>query len=169
MRKILKAIDATNELVGTVIKWLAPYIMILITIQVFLRYVLGQPGDVLPILMITAGATLYVLGWGYVYRHDRHVRVDVFYARWSPRTKAFIDVISSLVWLLPWLAFLLFISGKWAWESYETAEWWTLTYWRPPLWPMRLTIFVGVVLLALQSLVQLYRSFYVLVRNRAHD
>jgi TRAP-type mannitol/chloroaromatic compound transport system permease small subunit len=169
MRKILKAIDATNELVGTVIKWLAPYIMILITIQVFLRYVLGQPGDVLPILMITAGATLYVLGWGYVYRHDRHVRVDVFYARWSPRTKALIDVISSLVWLLPWLAFLLFISGKWAWESYETAEWWTLTYWRPPLWPMRLTIFVGVVLLSLQGLAQLYRSFYILIRNRSHD
>jgi TRAP-type mannitol/chloroaromatic compound transport system permease small subunit len=169
MKKTLKAIDATNELVGTVIKWLAPYIMVLITVQVFLRYVLGQPGDVLPILMITAGATLYVLGWGYVYRHDRHVRVDVFYARWSPRTKAIIDVISSLVWLLPWLAFLLYISGKWAWESYETAEWWTLTYWRPPLWPMRATIFVGVVLLSLQGFVQLYRSFYVLIRNRAHD
>ena len=143
--------------------------MVLITIQVFLRYVLGQPGDVLPILMITAGASLYVLGWGYVYLHDRHVRVDVFYARWSPRTKAVIDVIGSLIWLLPWLALLAFISGKWTLESYKTAEWWTLTYWRPPLWPMRATIFVGVVLLALQSLAQLYRSFYVLVRNRAYD
>ncbi len=169
MRKILKAIDATNEFVGTIIKWLAPVIMLLITIQVFIRYVLGQAGDVLPILMIIGGATLYVLGWGYVYRRDRHVRVDVFYARWSPRTKALIDVIGSLIWLLPWLAFLAFISAKWAWESYETAEWWTLTYWRPPLWPMRATIFVGVILLALQSLAQLYRSFYVLVRNRAYD
>lgn len=169
MRKILKAIDATNEFVGTVIKWLAPYIMLLITVQVFLRYVLGQPGDVLPILMISAGATLYVLGWGYVYLKDRHVRVDVFYARWSPRTKALIDVIGSLIWLLPWLAFLAFISGKWTWKSYETSEWWTLTYWRPPLWPMRATIFVGVVLLALQSLAQFYRSFYLLVRNKAHD
>ena len=169
MGKILKAIDATNEFVGTIAKWLAPVIMVLITIQVFLRYVLARPGDVLPILMITAGASLYVLGWGYVYRHDRHVRVDVFYARWSPRTKALIDVIGSLIWLLPWLAFLAFISGKWAWYSFETAEWWTLTYWRPPLWPMRTTIFVGVVLLALQSLAQLFRSFYVLVRNRAYD
>jgi TRAP-type mannitol/chloroaromatic compound transport system permease small subunit len=169
MRKILKAIDATNEFVGTVVKWLAPFIMVLITIQVFLRYVLGRPGDVLPILMIMAGATLYVLGWGYVYRHDRHVRVDVFYARWSPRGKAVIDVIGSLIWLLPWLVFLGFISAKWAWESYETHEWWTLTYWRPPLWPMRATIFVGVVLLAFQSLAQLLRSFYALVRNRAYD
>jgi TRAP-type mannitol/chloroaromatic compound transport system permease small subunit len=169
MRKILKAIDATNEFVGTVVKWLAPVIMVLITIQVFTRYVLDSPGDVLPILMITAGASLYVLGWGYVYRQDRHVRVDVFYARWSPRTKAVIDVIGSLIWLLPWLAFLAFISGKWAWESYKTAEWWTLTYWRPPLWPMRATVFVGVLLLALQSLSQLFRSFYALVRNRAYD
>ena len=169
MRKILKAIDATNEFVGTVVKWLAPVLMVLITIQVFLRYVLASPGDVLPILMITAGASLYVLGWGYVYRHDRHVRVDIFYARWSPRRKALIDVIGSLIWLLPWLALLAFISGKWTLESYATAEWWTLTYWRPPLWPMRATIFVGVVLLALQSLAQLYRSFYVLVRNRAYD
>jgi len=169
MGKILKAIDATNEFVGTVVKWLAPALMVLITIQVFLRYVLARPGDVLPILMITAGASLYVLGWGYVYRHDRHVRVDVFYARWSPRRKALIDVIGSLIWLLPWLALLLFISGKWAWESYATSEWWALTYWRPPLWPMRATIFVGVVLLALQSLAQLFRSFYTLVRNRAYD
>lgn len=169
MGKILKAIDATNEFVGTVIKWLAPALMVLITIQVFLRYVLARPGDVLPILMITAGASLYVLGWGYVYLHDRHVRVDVFYARWSPRRKALIDVIGSLIWLLPWLALLLFISGKWVWESYATSEWWALTYWRPPLWPMRATIFVGVVLLALQSLAQLFRSFYTLVRNRAYD
>lgn len=169
MRKILKAIDATNDFVGTAVKWLAPALMVLVTIQVFLRYVLGQPGDVLPILMITAGATLYVLGWGYVYRQDRHVRVDVFYARWSPRTKALIDVIGILIWLLPWLVFLAFISGKWAWESYVTAEWWTITYWRPPLWPMRATIFVGVLLLALQSVAQLFRSFYVLVRNRAYD
>ncbi len=169
MRKILKAIDATNEFVGNVLKWLAPAIMVLITIQVFLRYVLGKPGDVLPILMITGGATLYVLGWGYVYRQDRHVRVDVFYAQWSPRTKALIDVIGSLIWLLPWLAFMAFISGKWAWVSYDTNEWWTLTYWRPPLWPMRTTIFVGVLLLALQSLAQLYRNFYMLVRNRAYD
>lgn len=169
MGKILKAIDATNEFVGTVVKWLAPALMVLITIQVFLRYVLARPGDVLPILMITAGASLYVLGWGYVYLHDRHVRVDVFYARWSPRRKALIDVIGSLIWLLPWLALLLFISGKWTWESYATSEWWALTYWRPPLWPMRATIFVGVVLLALQSLAQLFRSFYTLVRNRAYD
>jgi len=169
MRKILKAIDATNDFVGTAVKWLAPALMVLVTIQVFLRYVLGQPGDVLPILMISAGATLYVLGWGYVYRQDRHVRVDVFYARWSPRRKALIDVIGSLIWLLPWLALLAFISGKWAWESYATAEWWTLTYWRPPLWPMRATIFVGVLLLALQSLAQLFRSFHMLVRNRAYD
>jgi len=169
MGKILKAIDATNEFVGTAVKWLAPALMVLITIQVFLRYVLARPGDVLPILMITAGATLYVLGWGYVYRHDRHVRVDVFYARWSPRTKALIDVIGSLIWLLPWLVFLAFISGKWAWESYVTAEWWTLTYWRPPLWPMRATIFVGVLLLALQGVAQLFRGFHMLVRNRAYD
>ena len=56
MGKILKAIDATNEFVGTVVKWLGPVLMVLITIQVFLRYVLASPGDVLPILMVTAGA-----------------------------------------------------------------------------------------------------------------
>lgn len=169
MRKILKAIDTSNEFIGNQAKWLGVFIFLTICAEVFLRYVFNKPTSVLSELMIMFGAAFYTLGWGYVHRLNRHVRVDVIYIHLPERWRAAIDVIATLIWLLPWLAFLAFISGKWAWVSYDTNEWWTLTYWHPPLWPMRTTIFVGVLLLTFQSLAQLYRNFYMLVRNRAYD
>ncbi|NIO06679.1 MAG: TRAP transporter small permease subunit, partial [Deltaproteobacteria bacterium] len=81
MRKILKAIDSINDFVGNTAKWLAPLIMLVITTEVALRYIFGRPTSVLPELMIMFGAALYTLGWGYVHRLRRHVRVDVIYLR----------------------------------------------------------------------------------------
>jgi len=169
MRKILKAIDASNEFIGSQAKWLVVFIMLAICTEVFLRYVFNKPTNVLPELMIMAGAALYTLGWSYVHRLRRHVRVDVLYLRLPTRGKAVIDVIATLIWLLPMVAFLVYVSAGWAYRSFVIVERSSLTFWYPLLWPIRTVISVGMILLALQSLAQFYRDLYVLIKNKAYD
>ncbi len=169
MRKILKAIDSINDFVGYTAKWLAPLVMLLISTEVALRYIFHSPTSVLPELMVMAGAALYALGWGYVHRLRRHVRVDVIYLRFPTRLQAGIDVVATIIWLLPMVAFLVYVSTPYAYRSFVIEERSPYTFWFPLLWPIRTVVAVGMILLALQSLAQFYRDLYLLVRNKAYD
>ncbi len=169
MRKILKAIDTINDFTGSTVKWLVVLIMVTITTEVALRYIFSKPTSVLPELMMMFGAALYTLGWGYVHRLRRHVRVDVFYLSLPTRWQAGIDVVATLIWLLPMVAFLVYVSVGWSYRSFVVEERSSFSYWFPLLWPIRTVVAVGMILLALQSLAQFYRDLYLLVRNKAYD
>jgi len=169
MRKILKAIDTINDFTGKTVKWMVVLIMVTITTEVALRYIFSKPTSVLPELMMMFGAALYTLGWGYVHRLRRHVRVDVFYLSLPTRWQAGIDVVATLIWLLPMVAFLVYVSVGWSYRSFVVEERSSFSYWFPLLWPIRTVVAVGMILLALQSLAQFYRDLYLLVRNKAYD
>jgi len=169
MRKILKAIDTINDFTGKTVKWMVVLIMVTITTEVALRYIFSKPTSVLPELMMMFGAALYTLGWGYVHRLRRHVRVDVFYLSLPTRWQAGIDVVATLIWLLPMVAFLVYVSVGWSYRSFVVEERSSFSYWFPLLWPIRTAVAVGMILLALQSLAQFYRDLYLLVRNKAYD
>ena len=169
MRKILKAIDTINDFTGKTAKWVVVLIMVTITAEVALRYIFSKPTSVLPELMMMFGAALYTLGWGYVHRLRRHVRVDVFYLSLPTRWQAGIDVVATLIWLLPMVAFLVYVSVGWAYRSFVVEERSSFSYWFPLLWPIRTVVAVGMILLALQALAQFYRDLYLLVRNKAYD
>lgn len=169
MRKILKAIDTINDFTGKTVKWMVVLIMVTITTEVALRYIFSKPTSVLPELMMMFGAALYTLGWGYVHRLRRHVRVDVFYLSLPTRWQAGIDVVATLIWLLPMVAFLVYVSVGWSYRSFVIEERSSFSYWFPLLWPIRTAVAVGMILLALQSLAQFYRDLYLLVRNKAYD
>jgi len=169
MRKILKAIDTINDFTGKTVKWMVVLIMVTITTEVALRYIFSKPTSVLPELMMMFGAALYTLGWGYVHRLRRHVRVDIFYLSLPTRWQAGIDVVATLIWLLPMVAFLVYVSVGWSYRSFVVEERSSFSYWFPLLWPIRTVVAVGMILLALQSLAQFYRDLYLLVRNKAYD
>jgi TRAP-type mannitol/chloroaromatic compound transport system permease small subunit len=114
-------------------------------------------------------ASIAVLGWAYVHRHHGHVRVDVLYTRFSPRGKALADVVSSFVFLIPWLFFLLPTSFESMMLSWRIKERLIESAFLPPAAPIRTVIVVGVILFTLQAGAQFIRDVYFLVRNKAYD
>jgi len=104
MKKVLKVIDAINEWMGAkLVKWLTVILMLVVTGEVFMRFVLNRPTTQGPMIAIWTGAVLYTLSWGYIHLHKGHVRVDIVYGRFSPRAKAIFDVICAIVFLFPLL------------------------------------------------------------------
>lgn len=90
----------------------------------------------------------YILGGGYSMQIHSHVRMDLFYSRWSPRKQALADVLTS-GFLLFYIVFLLIggISGTVYALEYNQKNY---SSWAPPLAPIKIIMCIGIALLLLQ-------------------
>jgi len=166
---LLKTIDSVNEWMGQAVKWLVIVAAGITCFEVAQRYIFNRPtmqGYELPIMI--AGA-MYCLSWGYVHKHKGHVRVDVFYGRFSDRTKAIFDTVLFLVLFMPVIGFLIFQSWNWMVRAWRIGEKSVFTYWYPPIAPLRTFIFIGIALFLLQGLAQFFRDVYFAVKGERYD
>ncbi len=67
-------------------------------------------------------AVLFLIGASYGLKHDKHVRVDVFYQNMKPKTKAWINLIGTLIFLLPWCYVVVKTSAGFALNSWYMGE-----------------------------------------------
>jgi len=169
VKTLLKAIDTVNEWMGQTMKWFVIVAALFTCVEVSQRYLFNRPtmwGYEMPIMI--AGA-MYVLSWGYVHKHHGHVRVDVFYQRFSERTKAIVDTVAFIVLFFPVIGFLTMQSWNWMYRAWAIGEKSVFTYWYPPIAPLRTAIFIGVALFLLQGLAQFWRDIYFVVKGERYD
>lgn len=98
----------------------------------------------------------FLLGGAYSMQLDAHVRMDLIYSRWAPRTRAMVDSVTILL-LLFFLVFLLYggiSSTSYALEYDETSY----SAWSPPMAPIKILMCVGIVLMLLQTVATLCRD-----------
>jgi len=98
----------------------------------------------------------YILGGPYAMQLGSNVRMDLFYGGWSPRTKAWVDAFTVL-FLLTYLVVLLWGgvgSTVYALEYGERSP----TAWRPYMWPIKVTICIGLLLMILQTLAEFFKD-----------
>jgi TRAP-type mannitol/chloroaromatic compound transport system permease small subunit len=113
MLGIARTIDQMNRAVAGAIKWLA-LIMVLVQFCIVIgRYVFGFNSIAAQESVLYMHATLFMLGAGYTLLVDKHVRVDVFYAKASPTTRTRIDIFGHIFLLIPSMIALLY----WSWPS----------------------------------------------------
>ena len=103
-----------------------------------------------------------LLSTAYVMLHNANVRVDIFYAKWSAKTKALVDLLFTVLYLFG--AITVFTQQAWIYArlsilQHEISQW---GYWEPTMIPYRLIIAFGFSLLALQTLSWFVRNVYVL-------
>ena len=113
MLGIATAIDRMNAAVARVVKWLA-LVMVLVQFCIVIgRYVFGYNSIAAKESVLYMHATLFMLGAGYTLLVDKHVRVDVFYAKVSDASRRQIDIFGHVFLLIPSMLTLLY----WSWPS----------------------------------------------------
>ncbi len=113
MIQIANVIDRMNEGIAHIIRWLA-LIMVLVQFGIVIgRYVFGVNSIAVQESVLYMHATLFMLGAGYTLLVDKHVRVDVFYAKASDAVQRRVDIFGHLLLLLPSMLTLLY----WSWPS----------------------------------------------------
>ena len=103
-----------------------------------------------------AMVTYYILGGPYSIQLGSNVRMDLFYGSWTPRTKAWVDAF-TIFFLIFYLGVLLyggFSSTSYSLEYGERSA----TAWRPYLWPMKVGMCIGIIMMLLQAVSELFKD-----------
>lgn len=113
MLRLADSLDMISRLTASVIRWLA-LMMVLVQFGIVVgRYVFGYNIIAVQESVLYMHATLFMLGAGYTLLVDKHVRVDVFYAKAGPRTRRRIDIFGHVFLLIPSMLVILY----WSWPS----------------------------------------------------
>ena len=151
LTKILTVFEPLSKWSGKVVCWITAVLIAFIVYDVGARYIFSAPTKWSYELSYMLGGSLILLAGAYVLLHRRHVRVDVLYSRYSPRTKQIIDVVFALIWFFPVVTVLLYASSMQAWSSWLAQERSNLSYWNPYIYPFKAVIPVAFALLLLQG------------------
>ncbi len=101
MEKYIRIVEGINKKLGTITSWLTFVLVLIITYDVIVRYVFDESSVALQELEWHIFAIIFLLAAGYTFLIDDHVRVDVFYTRYSENKKAVTNLIGSLFFLIP--------------------------------------------------------------------
>jgi len=169
MRKVVRVIDSISEGAGKVGMVGVIALILVLGVKVIARYIFNTPTIWAYEMASMLGVFVAYIGWSYALRHHGHVRVDVFYARWSRRRQAVVDVTLTLIMFFPIVLVLTYFSTNRFLFALSLGERLIESNWYPPAWPIRAVMIVGFFLLTLQGIAQFTRDFYMLVRNKEYD
>lgn len=157
MQKLLLFIDKVSTWVGQAFSWFIVALTLLISWEVFSRYALNQPHAWAFDVMIMFYGTLFMMAGAYTLSKNGHVRGDVLYSFFQPRTQATIDLILYVLFFIPGTIALCWAGYTFAAESWAINEHSNITADGPPIYPFKTIIPIAGLILLLQGLVEIVR------------
>ena len=156
---LARVVTWTNEIVGRATAYLVLLMFGLLFAEVILRYALRTPSVWTGELSQMLFGAYALLGGGYLLARNGHVNVDLLYGAFSVRSRAWIDIFTSILFflfigVLVWQGTSLAMDSLARWERSHSA-------WNPPIWPIKLIIPIAAVLVLLQGLVKLANDMLV--------
>jgi TRAP-type mannitol/chloroaromatic compound transport system permease small subunit len=164
-RGLLSWIDRIISWIGEASGFLVLPLMMVIVVEVIARYGFGAPTIWAWEMSRFFGGSMFVLALGYIYLRDQHVRVDILYTRWSPRTRAIVNVVMALLVVLPVLIPSLIKMYDTAALSWVTKEVSSDSAWRVPVYPFKAIMPFSMALLLVSVLVKWVRDIRVLIKG----
>ncbi len=156
MQKLLLAVDRLSTWLGQAFAWAIVGLTLMITWEVFSRYALNDPHDWALNVQIMLYGTLFMMAGAYTLAKNGHVRGDVLYGFFRPRTQAFFDLILYIVFFLPGIVALTWAGWNYANEALAIREK-TFSATPLPLYPFKFVIPIAGGMLLLQGLVEIVR------------
>ncbi len=151
-----RGVDWFTERIGRSVYWLLLAAVIISTVNAIVRKTFNLSSNAYLEAQWYLFAAIFMLGAGYVFLHDQHVRIDVLAGKLSRRVQVWIDVVGITFFLLPLCAFVVWTampSVMTAWDTQEVSA-------NPGgliRWPLYALVPIGFSLLALQSLSELFK------------
>ncbi|MDB9314165.1 TRAP transporter small permease subunit [Spirulina sp. CS-785/01] len=171
--KLSRIIDTLNDWVGRITYW---FVLVMVAIGVWNvigRYIgrwLGQnlTSNALIETQWYLFAIIFLLGASYTLKQQGHVRVDVFYKNWNRKRKAWINLLGTILFLIPFCLMILYFS----WETIYNS--WKILEMSPdpgglPRYPIKSMILVSFVLLILQGISEIIKNIAIIKNIQPED
>ena len=164
---VILIFDRFFKRITTLCGMLAGLAMLLLLANVFydviMRYAFNDVSIGMQELEWHLFSCIFLLGIPYAMQRDGHVRVDILYDHWSDRRKAWINLIASLAFVLPFIAIVSFYSSDFAYEAYDMGEGSGDPGGLPHRWIIKGLIPVSFVLMGIGSLSMITQALRVLI------
>ena len=159
LRKFIRFVDALNERVGTIVSWFTTLLVLTVCLDVFTRYFLRSSSVAVQELEWHFFAVIFLLASAWALKHNKHVRVDVLYMNFTPRNQALVNLIGSLLFLLPFAVIAIWSSQNFVMNSFRIGEVSPDPGGLPARYILKTMIPIGFSLILLQGLAMAARSF----------
>ncbi len=169
LQRISAAIDRLNDRIGSAIQWLSLVMVVVGAFNAIARYAgrftsASLSSNAYLELQWYLFSLIFLMGAAYGLNHDYHVRVDVLYERLERRARAWIDLIGSVLFLVPFAVMMLWVS--WG----PVARSWGILETSPdpgglPRYPIKTVILVSFFLLLLQGISQIVKNAAILTES----
>ena len=122
INRIVKFIEQFSEKTGILVSWLASILVLIVCYDVVTRYAFNTSSVAVQELEWHVFAALFLLGATYTLKHDKHVRVDIFYSRYSQKRKALVNLVGVVLFLLPFCIIVIYTSLDFVHNSFKVLE-----------------------------------------------
>jgi len=157
MQKILLFVDRLSTWVGQLFSWCIVLLTLHVTWEVFSRYALDNPRAWAFDGMIMLYGTLFMMAGAYTLSKNGHVRGDVLYGFFEPRTQATLDLLLYIVFFIPGVFALTYAGYYYAADSWHIRETSNITAEGPPIYPFKTVIPFAGAILFVQGIVEIIR------------
>jgi TRAP-type mannitol/chloroaromatic compound transport system permease small subunit len=173
MNRVIYAIDQLSKTVGHAFAWCIIILTLGTSYEVFVRYVLNDPTSwAFDFSYIMYGALFYMAG-AYTLSRGGHVRADMFYRLWRPRTQAAVELILYILFFFPGIISLMYSGWIYGNDSMKIFEKSINSPVGIPIWQIKMLIPVGGALIFLQGIAEVLRCLLCLKQGhwepRLHD
>ncbi len=166
LERLTRYLDLVSDVTGKSVAWLTLAMMGLTCAVVVLRYVFNVGSIVLQESVMYLHGCVFMLAIPYALKVGAHVRVDILYDRMSPRGRNVVDLLGSLLFLLPFAAFIVWVSLDYVATSWRIREASSEVGGVPLVYLLKTLIPAMACALALQGLAEALRAGIGLARHR---
>lgn len=157
MQNLLLFIDRVSTWIGQFFSWLIVALTLMISWEVFSRYMLDSPHAWAFDVMSMMYGSLFMMAGAYTLSKNGHVRGDVLYGFFPPRLQAWLDLILYILFFIPGVVALAYAGYGFAAESWAINEHSNVTANGPPVYPFKTILPIAGAFLLAQGLVEIVR------------
>ena len=166
LMRIVRVGDTISEWSGRIFCWLIIPLMLGTTYEVIARYAFNAPTVWAYDTSYMLYGSHFMLGAAYTLLKGGHIRTDIFYQNWSPRTRGLVDALLYLLLFFPGMIFFFWMGGQEGWNSWQIGERSDASPWRPIVYPLKLAIPVAALLILVQGVSELIKSAHLALKGR---
>ncbi len=155
---VVRVIDTISEWSGRIFAWMIIPLVGGLTYEVIARYVFNAPTIWAYDVAYMLYGSHFMLGAAYTLLKGGHIRTDIFYQNWSPRTQGLVDAMLYLLLFFPGMIFFFIMGWNEASHAWLIGERSDASPWRPILYPFKTVLPLSALLLLMQGVSEFVKS-----------
>jgi len=163
LRLYIRLIDGLNEYIGVIVSWLTTLMVLVVFYDTVMRYAFEKGNVAIQELEWHIFAVVFLIGAAYALKRGAHVRVDIIYTRLSTKTKALIDLLGTLFFLLPFAVMVIYSTQNFIANSWAVREMSPDPGGLPARYILKAMIPAGFTLLILQGVSEIFKNLLVIL------